>query len=206
MAITTYDELKVAVEQTWPHRTNLSSFSADLIRLGESYINRKLRCREMETSAIINPSQVDLYVERPAGYMENISFSDDTGCDLTEVSAQQLQAERYSASATRPSLYLITSRIEFERLADQSYDYTMWYYKRLDLATDETNDVLTAHPDIYLFASLVQVEAFIKNDARVALWKSGLEEAIADANNQSRKTKRTLRTEFNHRRSNIETG
>lgn len=196
MSITNYNELKEAVEAKWPHRTDLTAFSADMITLGESHLNRRLRIREMEESATVTPSTSVDYVALPTGYMELVSFADDLGDELTEVSADQLQALRYSAASVRPECYRITSRIDFECVADQAYSYTMHYFKRLDIETDTTNTVLTSHPDLYLYASLVQVEAFVQNDQRIQLWKSLLEEAITDANNQSRRNKRLLRTEL----------
>ena len=198
MSIANYTELKEAVEATWSHRSDLTSLSADFIRLGESYLNRRLRVREMEESATITPSTSVDYVALPTGYMELVSFTDDLGEDLTEVGADELQALRYAAPSVRPECYRITSRIDFECVADQAYSYTMHYFKRLDISTDDTNAVLIAHPDLYLYASLVQFEAFIQNDARIQIWKAFLEEALADANNQSRKSKRTLRTELAH--------
>lgn len=203
MSIATYAELKVAVEQKWPHRTNLSTFSEDFITLGEAHLNRVLRCREMETRAAITLSTSNNYAALPTGYMELISFTDDLGDELTEVSSEELEAMRYGASATRPQHYLISSRIEFERVADQAYSYTMWHFKKLNIVADSTNAVLSRHPDIYLYASLVQAEAFIKNDGRIALWKEALNQAVAEANNQARRSKRTLRTEMAGSRSNI---
>lgn len=43
-----------------------------------------------------------------------------------------------------------------------------------------TNWLLSAHPDIYYYALLLQCEAYIVNDERLGLWKSALDEALGE--------------------------
>lgn len=46
------------------------------------------------------------------------------------------------------------------------------------LRTTDPNWLLTAHPDIYLYASLVESAPFIRDDERVALWEAELEHRL----------------------------
>jgi hypothetical protein len=39
--------------------------------------------------------------------------------------------------------------------------------------------MLTNHPDVYLYGSLKEAEAFIKNDPRIMTWKQQYEEAMS---------------------------
>ena len=59
---------------------------------------------------------------------------------------------------------------------------TVHYYQDIEPLSDTntSNWLLEDAPDIYLYASLVEAEAFIKNDERVAGWKAALDTAIAD--------------------------
>ena len=43
-----------------------------------------------------------------------------------------------------------------------------------------TNWLIARHPDLYLYAALLEAEPFLRNDSRVALWQSMLETAITD--------------------------
>jgi hypothetical protein len=45
------------------------------------------------------------------------------------------------------------------------------YYEVIpDLATNSTNWLLTRHPDLYLFASLVEAALYMQDDSRIPLW------------------------------------
>lgn len=42
-----------------------------------------------------------------------------------------------------------------------------------------SNWVLSAHPDAYLYGALVEAEPYLKDDARIAIWKAGFDEVIS---------------------------
>lgn len=68
---------------------------------------------------------------------------------------------------------------------------TLMYEQGIQLlgGDNPSNWLLDEHPDIYLYGSLVQAEAFLENDARVQLWKAALDEAMEELlrSNQRRK-------------------
>ena len=203
MAISAYAELQAALTN-WLHRDNLSSRIPEFIAMGEAYLNRKLRVADMEASSTITPSTSVRYVALPTGFMEPLSFTNEYGEPLTAVDPESLERLAYGIGATRPYYYRISSRIDFEAVADTTYSYTLRYLKRLDLATDLTNAVLTNHPDCYLYASLMQSAPFLKDDARIMTWKSLMDDAVKAANSQSVKSLQLLQTEvFSNIRSNI---
>ena len=47
-------------------------------------------------------------------------------------------------------------------------------------STRPTNWILLNAPDIYLYGSLLEAEAFLQNDPRIQLWKQGFDQAVAD--------------------------
>lgn len=203
MAISTYAELQSALTN-WLHRADLTSRIPEFIALGESYLNRKLRVAEMEESTTITPSITVRYVALPTRFMEPIAFTNSYGEPLTAVDAEDLERKAYGLGATRPYFYRISSRIDFEAVADTAYSYTLRYLKRLDLATDLTNSVLTSHPDCYLYASLMQAAPYIKDDARIMTWKALMDDSIKAANSQSNKSLQLLQTESStNTKSNI---
>jgi len=202
MSISTYTELSDALTN-WLHRADLTSHIPEFIAMGEAHLNRKLRVKEMEASATVTPSQSVRYVALPTGYMEQIAFTDDYGDPLTEVDPERLEQLAYGIGAQRPYYYRISSRIDFEAVADTAYSYTLRYRKRLDLATDLTNSVLTNHPDAYLYASLMQSAPFIRDDAQIMTWKTLMDDAVKEANSQSTRSQQLLRTGFGGVISNI---
>jgi len=56
-----------------------------------------------------------------------------------------------------------------------------YFAKPAPLAT-AVNAIFTAHPEIYLFASLAELEAYTENDARIGLWQSKRDELTRAAN------------------------
>ena len=52
-----------------------------------------------------------------------------------------------------------------------------------------TNWLLTAHPDLYLFGSLVEAEMFGVNDERAPLWKGRRDEIFDEIEKLSNKTR-----------------
>lgn len=70
--------------------------------------------------------------------------------------------------------------IYFDKTADQSYTLQAHLVRGFDIAEDGTNWLSENHEEAYLYAALAQAEPFIKNDSRITLWKSLLDEAIAD--------------------------
>lgn len=207
MAISTYAELRTAVAN-WLERDDLIDRIPEFITLGENILNRRLRTREMEASVAVTPSKTLRYVALPAGYMELVSFTDDLGEPLTPVDAETLEGIAYGSSAQRPTYYRVSSRIDFDAIADATYNFTFKYRKRLNIATDLTNSVLTNNNDCYLYSALLQSAPFIMDDARIDVWRALLEVAVKDTNNQENRSMTLLRTDLPSRGSafNISTG
>ncbi len=205
MAISNHTELKTAIAN-WLERDDLTDRIPEFISLGEAIINRRLRIRDEEASVTITPSTSVRYVALPSGYMELVSFTDDLGNPLSAVDSETLENIAYGKSASRPSYYRISSRIDFDAVADATYNFKFNYLKRLDLAADATNSVLTKYPDCYLYSALLQSAPFIMDDERVNTWRALLEAAVKDANNQENRNMAVLRTEFGSVGFSINTG
>jgi hypothetical protein len=47
--------------------------------------------------------------------------------------------------------------------------------------------MLTNNPDVYLYGALMEAEPFLMNDARVQLWATAYQQAIADLQEQDNK-------------------
>ena len=65
----------------------------------------------------------------------------------------------------------------------------MLFYKRFtNLSTSNVrNWLLTYAPDVYLYASMLEAEPFIMNDARIPVWSQALQQAITDLQEQDNK-------------------
>lgn len=192
MAISTYTELTAAVAD-WLNKSNLTSYIPTFIKLAEADFNRRLRIRGLETTETGSFSTSTLDLSSVLTRYQEIKLV--TVANSSEywiqnyVSPQQFW-QLYNDTATgQPRDYTtIGDTMHFGPAPDSSYTWTIWYYQRAeDIQTASTNTVLTNHPDIYLYGSLVAAEPFLKNDSRLATWKLLYESCLESANLESNK-------------------
>jgi hypothetical protein len=89
-----------------------------------------------------------------------------------------------SYSSAQPSYYTIVgNELHFETTPDAVYEVEMYYYAFDPLSdADPSNWILTEHPDIYLYGTLLEAESFLMNDPRLQIWKMSFEEVLASLN------------------------
>src|SRR5436190_12688003 len=106
MPITTFSELKSAVA-SWLARDDLSGNIADFIALFEAAANRRLRVRQMETTASLAPSGGAAML--PADYLawRRVTWTGDRRRELEYVHPSYLQAAFPDASSGVPRLFTI---------------------------------------------------------------------------------------------------
>jgi hypothetical protein len=181
MALTNYTDLKASVA-TWLHRSDLTSEIVDFVTLGEKRLNRKLRLLQMENSDTVTLSAAADSIAFPTGFLEHIDLRYDSD-DWQPTQHSIKDMHKFTDTATgRPNYYAVTSLYQFNRPADEEYSMTATYYKAWDLATDSTNWLMTNAPDAYLYATLLEAGAFIKDASRIQLWSEGLAQSINDLN------------------------
>lgn len=180
MAITTYAELQTAIAQ-WLARagdTNVTTYAPDFITLAEAEINRVLRVRQMEASADVTISAQTASL--PTGFMamRRLYLNTSPKTMLTYMSPEDMW-ERYAGSDTgRPVVYTIEGEnFVFGPAPDATYTGKCLYWQRQDLSAS-AHTLFTQNPDLYLYGSLLQSEAYQKNDERMATWASFYQRAL----------------------------
>ena len=180
MALDTFSNLKTSIA-SWLHRADLTSQIPDFIDLCETKFNRVMRLSTMETrSSITVDSQ---YEDVPSGFLElrSIQITGDSGGMLSYLTPQQAN-DNYRGDTGIPRFYsIVGSTFAFYPPPSGTYTAELVYYAAIAALSDAapTNWMLTNHPDVYLYGSLKEAEAFIKNDPRIQTWKAQYEEAIA---------------------------
>jgi hypothetical protein len=190
MAISNYTELKAAVA-SWLHRSDMTVIIPDLIAIGEATINRKLRLLQMENVASLSTSITDRFATLPAGFMEAIDlalYADNYPQTLTQLPLSKINNNSL-VNKGAPRFYSISSNVVFDVISDQVYTCSLRYIKKLDIATDTTNFLLTAYPDIYLYSALMAAAPYIKNDERLGTWVQLLDDAIKSDNRSESRTR-----------------
>jgi hypothetical protein len=187
MAITTYAELQTAAAN-WLDRTDLTARIPEFIELAEASFNRKIRQPDMVTKND-SFSISGQYNTLPSDTLEIIRIVVDVQpvIVLEYLTPEELAQRRGDLTGTGKPYYFTliggsSNQLEVLRSPDATYTSSIVYYTRIPALTDSatTNWLLTNHPDVYLFGTLVEAEPYLKNDERMPLWMSSLESRLTD--------------------------
>ena len=186
MAISTYAELQTAAAN-WLDRTDLTARVPEFIDLAESTFNRTIRNRQMITKND-SYSLDSRYVNLPTDTLEVIRIVVDVTPQITlqYLTPEEIAERRNSSSTGRPQYFTVvggsTNQIELLRSPDETYTSSILYYTKIPALSDSatTNWLLTNHPDIYLFGTLVEAEPYLKNDERMPMWSARLGKALQE--------------------------
>ena len=189
MAITTYSELQSAVGD-FLNRQDLTTVIPTFIALAEADLNRSIRHRSMLTRAT---ATIDAqFTALPTDFLEakNIQLNSTPITVLRYVTMEHADLVRQSDPAGQPRYYTIVGdTLECVPVADTSYTAELTYYKRIPSLDDdaETNWLLSYHPDVYLYGTLMQSAPYLKDDQRIPVWGSLYRQYLADVNASSDK-------------------
>jgi hypothetical protein len=109
---------------------------------------------------------------------------------LTQISMDDLTRYRTAIDNTTDApVYFAHNGTDIELFPTPSTSYTaeITYYARMTAlsADGDTNWLLTNHPDVYLYGSLVHTAPFLKDDARIVIWSGLLAQAMDEIENES---------------------
>lgn len=168
MALATLSDLKTEMANR-SARTDLTTYLDNMIILGEARILRDLkRSPEMwvTTTLTVDAQTVAL----PADFAGMIRIKLGTEYPpLKYMGLDQFHSTTASDDTGRPRYYTIeANNLLVAPGPDGSYTANYTYVQKLDLVTDSTNRLLTIYPDIYLWASMVELADFIQDDEKMA--------------------------------------
>lgn len=187
MSITTGAELATAVAN-WLARADLTSRVPEFVALAEAKMNRVLRTPEMETKDAAF-SITGEYVALPAGFLEARNFYLNTSPKrvLTYMDPDT-QGNLYGSGSGKPSYFCVVGgNFRFGKAPDSSYSSTLIYYKAptsVSTGGALVNWILTSHPDLYLYGSLLEAAGYMHDDNRVGLWAAAYKAALDQLTNQ----------------------
>lgn len=179
-AIENFNDLINTIEG-WLDRDDLSDKIPHFIYLAEARFNRLLRTPEMETWYPV--ATTNSTVALPTDYL-GIRFvyltTDNCRYTLQQVTPVDM-ANMNGRTDEAPRFYSVNGR-RLQLFPTRNANLEIHYYQRIPPLTQNVanNWLLDTHPDIYLLGALVQAEAYIDNPDQVALWKSGLDEALGE--------------------------
>lgn len=175
-AITSYATLQTEIAAML-HRTDLTAEIPGFIQLGELRIYRDLRVRQMEATFSTTISSGVIAI--PTGYIElkNAYVNGSPMRALEKKDVEWIYAHYPTRSSDGTPRYIAreASNFIFGPYPDSAYTIKGTYYKKLTaLASDgsaDTSWLITDAPDLIMFASLCEAQAWIEEDSRIPLWE-----------------------------------
>lgn len=190
MSLSTFADLQSAVS-SWLKRADLANYTADLITLGETWIYRHARTRDMEASlsVVIGSGVAALPSDFIALKNARISGNPDTPLNIRPAEWIYDSYPLRSSTATPKYVAVEGSNLIFGPYPDAADTVVGTYYKTLGALSASAHALYTNNPDLYLFAALAEAEAFVKNDARIATWMAKRDMILADVNKQAQESR-----------------
>lgn len=192
MTISTLAELRTAV-QNWTHRSSLASARIDeFIANAEGRIRKELRVREMETDATvtINARAVSL----PTGFIgvRRFYISTDPIRILRFVGPDAYWSSWGSSRVGPPEEFTIEGdQWKFGPVPDTTtYTGKALCYALTSLLTTVPT-LFTNHPELYLYATLVESAPFLANSARLPEWEAMYQRVKATVEASDRKDRQS---------------
>lgn len=195
--IADFPSLQTAVaEWLWRVGDTAVTGRADaFIQLFEAKFKRKQRTKEMEetdTATIVTAATA-----LPAGYLEMIRLQILSLklplVYVTPAAASVLDANtKFVTSGTVRNYTVLSGQIILapQAFAPAGATLEMAYYSFTPLSvTAPSNWLLAAHPDIYLYGSLMQAAAYIDDKETVGLWNAALAEAMDELTKADNRSK-----------------
>jgi hypothetical protein len=149
---------------------------------------RDLRTRQMLQSATANTVGGDGKVALPTDFLEvrDLNVQGLPRTPLTYMSPSAFSRDARADEVGKPIAYtIIKSEFVLAPKPDTVYTLEILYYaKPTVLSTSNASNVFLAnYPDALLYASLLEAEPYLINDARSQTWVSLYDRAIANISN-----------------------
>src|SRR5215471_11471203 len=191
MPLTTYAELKTSIA-SWLARDDLTSQLDDFVTIFEACANRRLLVRQMETSTTLSPSAGS--VTLPTDYLSWIRVTNvgtSIRQDLEYVTPSKLQREYPTTPSGTPVIFTIEgATLKIRPTTSTSLEFE--YYQKITALSGGVNWLYSTHPDLYLFGSLIEGEAFNRNPDfpnGPVIWKGRRDEIFEEIKELSRRSK-----------------
>lgn len=187
MAIQTYADLKASIA-SWLNRSDLSGVIPDLISIAEANLNRDLdNIRSMETKVTLSTVAGVSSVALPTDMLEmkRLQLVSNPNQVLVYMSADELSATYVDGQQDRPvNFAAIGGNLELGPIPDNVYSLELTYFQKLPALSDanQTNWLITAWPDAYLWGALCAAQPFLGNDARIGTFQAMYANAVKGIN------------------------
>ena len=165
------------------NRPDLTAEPPAWIQSAEAELRRDERVRQLQDHGTFSITGDGIALPADLDYVESWYLDGPLFYGEIEVVGAEALAHRkalFGTSGVPRFAAIVAGTVRFAPSPDGTYDSTLTYWRSLPaLSTGaDTNWLLLAHPDIYEYAALVEAASFLKDDQRIAVWRSELERRL----------------------------
>ena len=178
--VTNYSTLQTEIARIL-NRSDLTSDVPNFIQRAEAKLKRDPRCRRLvESSAFTVDSEPlnlpDGLVEIDSWYHDGSTYYGPIEIVSRDALAQIKATHGLTQAGVPAYAAVVQGRARFAPSPDGTYTTRISYWETLtDLSdTNTTNWVVSSQPDIYIYAALIESAPFLREDERIAVWKTEL--------------------------------
>ena len=150
-----------------------------MITLFEAAASRRLKVRPQETTATLTPSSG--VATLPSDYLgyRRVTWTGQPRTELSYVAPSFFQWEYPTQPSGTPSIFTIEgSSLRLMPQSDTALEFD--YFQRTPALSSALNWLYTNHPDAYLFGTLAEANAFMKDADKAGLWKARRDEVFEE--------------------------
>lgn len=193
--ITDYGSLKAHLADTL-NRDDLTSVIPQFVEFAMADLNRKLRVRQQMVRAQGDVFSGNDKIRLPANFlaMRNIQVNSDPVRGLEYATPERMDELRqsYNGGANGEPVYytVMGDNIFVVPTPDGTYQLEIGYYRDIPTLTSDsdTNFLITDHPDLITYGSLMHSAPYLQDDSRLQVWAtlySTALEATMEANKRA---------------------
>lgn len=186
MAYASYTDLQNSIAN-YLGRSDLTAVIPDFIGLAETRLSRDLRTRKMVTSATSSMVAGEQLIALPNDFLQvrDLYIHGKPRSPMNYLSPSAFTRDARADESGKPNYYSVyNTEIILAPIPDENYTMEIIYYAKPPVlsSTNASNIFLTNYPDALLYGSLSEAEPYLINDARIQLWVSLYDRAIAAIN------------------------
>lgn len=174
-----YGELKTAIAN-YLHNPNVTNDIPDFIAAAEQRIGRDARLIEQIIQS--TPTATNGEITLPTRFVEMISITTGSGASLCVLQAASKEHERLFGSSGNARAYYVADKIYLMPASDQEVSILYYEYPEPMTADPDTRPILDRYESLYIHASLMEANLFLRNPDLFAAHKALYDEEIARAN------------------------
>lgn len=188
MSLANYTGLLASVAD-FLSKSNLTAVIPDFVTMAEAEMNRRLDVRQMESQSDFSIAGETAPIPADFRGVKSFRVQNTPRTKLAYISPDQMD-DVFDGAVTdsTPYYYTIVGETFLFSPNVTTGDVRLRYRASIPpLASNATNWLLTAHPDAYLYGSLMHSAPYLRDDPRLPLWQSAFAQIIADINADGQK-------------------